>query len=76
MKKIRIALKGNYDREKKTTVVASTCLYNHRIITKRSYLSAIKRMGLMEGDFPVLENGDSPAIIVKDKYDCDYAIIQ
>ena len=72
---MKVKLKGNYDQNKKTFILVEMGGLFSPIITKRAYQSAILRMGLTNGDFPRLDQ-DFPTIVVKDKYDIDFAYIQ
>lgn len=62
-------IKGNYDSDKQTTITVKPAGW----ITKRQYLAAIRRMGLIAGDYPRIAD-DGADITVYDG-DNPYAII-
>ena len=64
-------IRGNYDSDKETTV--NTHESGLGWITKRQYTAAIRRMGLIDGDYPRIAD-DGPDITVYDGNNF-YAII-
>jgi len=69
-----IKIIGNYDRNKETKIRVKTGSLLNPTISKRAYQSAIKRMGLVDGDYPRLAE-DFPCIVVIGEH-TEYAIIQ
>jgi hypothetical protein len=70
-----VTIRGNYDTDKETTIRIKTGKLLGPVMSKRAYQAAIKRMGLIEGDYPRLAD-DFPAIVVKDRFDNDFTMIQ